>query len=81
MLLIINSLETPKVAPLPNIMELETPVALVAVFCPIYMLLDTDGGSQVITDGYIVVAGNKAITTAPCIITKGHVTAPCCYVN
>jgi len=32
MLLIINSLETPKVAPLPNIMELETPVALVTVF-------------------------------------------------
>jgi len=37
MLLIINSLEMPKVAPLPSMMELETPVML-AVLGPIYML-------------------------------------------
>jgi len=38
MLLIINSLETPEAAPLPSMMELETPVMLVAVLGPIYML-------------------------------------------
>jgi len=39
--LIINSLETPEDAPLPNIMELDTPVVPVAVYGPMYMLFDT----------------------------------------
>jgi len=41
MLLIINPLEMPEVAPLPNIIELETPVVLVTVFGPMYILLET----------------------------------------
>jgi len=85
MLLIVNSLETPKVAPLPRHDGVrDTSDAGSSVGANIYVVCGRciiGGIGCAITDGYIVAASNKAIATTTCIIAKSHVVACCCDVS